>query len=165
MAVFSPGHSTYHSKLESRRFPRQGSNSTGSYLLLTYLDDFLTPENFSFLVFKEFKMSHGLLCRTVPASVWPWIANMPAFGGKKFKIEIASSIWREEIQNRYYRRFGGKKFKIEIDSSILAGRNSLPLSLIEQSTSIHRCGPRRFPTNNEGLQDDLRTLRPKALLM
>ena len=70
-------------------------------LLTTYLDiDFLTPENFSFLVFKEFKMSHGLLCRTVPASVWPWIANMPAFGGKKFKIEIDSSIWREDIPNR-----------------------------------------------------------------
>jgi ferritin-like protein len=55
-------------------------------------------------------------------------------------IEINSSIWREEIQNRTRLldfRFGGKKFKIEIDSSIwreeiqnrnqlldLAGRNS-----------------------------------------
>ena len=47
------------------------------------------------------------------------------FGGKKSAIEIDSSIWREEIQNRnrLVNNFGGKKFKIEIDSSILAGRN------------------------------------------
>jgi hypothetical protein len=34
-------------------------------------------------------------------------------------------IWREEIRNRNrLLDFGGKKFEIEIDSSILAGRNS-----------------------------------------
>jgi hypothetical protein len=34
-------------------------------------------------------------------------------------------FWREEIQNRNgLLDFGGKKFKIEMDSSILAGRNS-----------------------------------------
>ena len=72
-------------------------------------------------------------------------------GGKKFKIEIDSSIWREEIQNRnrlldilreeiqnknrlldIWREeiqnrnrlleFGGKKFKIEIDYSIFGGK-------------------------------------------
>jgi hypothetical protein len=43
----------------------------------------------------------------------------------KYKIEIDSPIRREEIQNRnQLLDFGGKKFEIEIDSSILAGRNS-----------------------------------------
>ncbi len=39
-------------------------------------------------------------------------------------IEIDSSIWREEIQNRNGPpRFGGKEFKIEMDPLDLAGRN------------------------------------------
>jgi hypothetical protein len=43
---------------------------------------------------------------------------------QEIQIEIDSSIWREEIQNRnrLLARFGGKKFKIEILD--LAGRNS-----------------------------------------
>ena len=53
-------------------------------------------------------IDEGSVCMVGFGRVWVWEGLgfgvdfdwAPRFGGKKFKIEIDSSIWREAIQNR-----------------------------------------------------------------
>ncbi len=83
------------------------------------------------------------------------IISTPQFGGKKFKIEIDSSIWREEIQNRNLLldlagrnskqkstpRFGGKKKS----SLFILHHSSTTLHSTTKQHSLPPCWPPQSP--------------------
>ena len=65
---------------------------------------------------------HGGRCNFCVTSRWHVVNSSLTSANLNLR---GFEIWREEIRNRNrLLDFGGKKFKIEIDSSILAGRNS-----------------------------------------